>query len=170
MAESFRIDNTHLVFGSNFGGDPKNEFVNFPSIDRKGNIAINDPDILKRMIELGVRVNETRPSDPEKYEPEHYVTVNLKYRGNEDDPHVYLVTNGKRVLLSPDALGTIDRLNQRGGSNSAIENVSCLVNTWRKDEDHATSLWINTMYVWQKTANDPWASMFNDEETEEEPF
>lgn len=169
MAETFIIEGSHLVFGSNFGGDPKNEFVNFPSIDRKGNIAINDPDILNRMAELGVRIGETRPSDPERYEPEHYVTISLKYRGEERDPRVYLVTDGKRVLLASDSLGVIDRLNQRGGSNSSIEKVNCIVNTWRQDEEHATSLWVNTMYVYQKTQNDPWASMFSDEDSGEEP-
>lgn len=171
MAETFRIEGSHLVFGSNFGGDPKNEYVNFPTVERKGNIAISDPDILNRMAELGVRIGETRPSDPERYEPERFVTISIKYRGEENDPRVYLVTNGKRVLLTPESLGTIDRLNKRGGSNSSIEKVNCIVNTWRKDDEHATSLWVNTMYVYQKTENDPWASMFNDaEDNEEDPF
>lgn len=153
------VDNTRFIFATNFAGNPEND--KFGDNRRKANIIVNDPDQIQKLIDCGVNVRETRPreGDGETFEPEHFVTIQVKYRNRDGapvkyPPKVYLVSGGKPpVLLDEDSVECLDHM--------YIQNVNVVLNIYNYDPDNnKSSLQVRTMYVEQRLDDDPYAARY----------
>ena len=153
------VDDTQFIFATNFSGDPEND--RYQDTRRKANIIISDPNQIQKLIDCGVNVRSTRPKDDdvENFEPEHFVTIQLKYRNRDGSPvkfppKVYLVSGGKPPrLLDEEAVECIDHM--------YVQNVNVILNVYNYDPDNnKSSLQIRTMYVEQRLDDDPYASRY----------
>ena len=73
MAERFNIDNTRFVYKTNFSGDPERD--RFADKRRKCNILIPDPEQVKDLIKMGVKIRQTTPTsndDPDTFVPDSF--------------------------------------------------------------------------------------------------
>lgn len=154
------IDDTKLIFKSNFSGNPEND--RFGDRRRKCNIIIPDPEQAKDLMQAGFKVRETRPrqdDDPDEFVPDYHITAILKYRNKYGEPvkyppKVYLVVgDNEPVLLDEESVGNLD--------NIRVKNVNVILNPYEYDEaTHAMNLYVRTMYVEQDVEDDPYAARY----------
>ncbi len=160
MAERFNIDNTRFVYRTNFSGDPARD--NFSDTRRKVNILVPDPEQVKDLIKMGVKVRQTTPTskdDPDTFVPDDFITALIGYRDRfgkllEYPPKVYLVVEGRPPrLMSEETIDELDHIR--------VKNVNVILNTREYDPvNHLKSLYVRTMYVEQDTDDDPYASRY----------
>ena len=140
------IEDTELMpFSRNFAGKPDD----YGDDRRKCFIKIKDPRQANELMEMGVRVKQTKPrpdEDPDDYIPAYYTQCILKYRdvrGNDMKypPKVYLVNLD----------GVLDKIR--------ISNVNVILNPWESKDGHV-SLYIRTLYIEQDFDDDPFASRY----------
>lgn len=148
------IENTRFIFATNFEGNPEKD--RFHSPGRKANIRLTEEQA-NELSAMGVNVKMTKPNPDRKYDepyvPIYYTAVKLKYKneGAKRDPRVYLVSDkNPPVELNAESVGILDDI--------WIENVKVKLNPWKHEK--GVSLYIDVMYVVQKTDDDPWAQEF----------
>lgn len=151
------IEDTELMpFGRNFAGKPDD----YGDDRRKCFIKIKDPRQANELMEMGVRVKQTKPrpdEDPDDYIPTYYTQCILKYRdvrGNEMKypPKIYLVNlDGVPVPLDEESVHVLDKVR--------ISNVNVILNPWESKDGHV-SLYIRTLYIEQDFNDDPFASRY----------
>ena len=143
------LEGTNFIFETNFSGDPARD--RFHSPGRKCNIIL-PPDIAHAMIEDGFNVKETRPrpGEEEGFEPTFFVTANTNYECKYP-PRIFLVSGDNApALMGPENVGLIDTI--RVASVDAVLNVR----VWERGK----TLYVNTMYVVQDLASDPFAGKY----------
>lgn len=170
MAERFNIDNTRFVYKTNFSGDPERD--RFADKRRKCNILIPDPEQVKDLIKMGVKIRQTTPTsndDPDTFVPDSFVTAVVAYRNKYNEPleylpKVYLVVHDRPPrLLSEETISELDFIR--------VKNVNVILNAREYDPvNHLKSLYIRTMYVEQDVEDDPYASLYAGYDEEEDSF
>lgn len=164
------IENTRFIYNTNFSGDPSQD--RFGDARRKANIVIPDPQMAEDLLNMGVKVRQTRPrpdDDPSTFEPTYFVSASLKYRdrlGNpvKYPPRVYTVSGDEQpVQLDEESVGIIDLI--------PVKNVNVILNPYTYNAAGDISLYIRTMYVEQRTEDDPWANRYGRKSpVEDDPF
>ena len=124
---------------------------------RSGPIIINDPNLAAEMIMAGCDIRQTVPREGEEegFVPQYFVYAKMRYAGEGGctvDPNVYLVSNGRRILLDRETVGQIDDIR--------IDHVNVVLNVWSRDPGTPPSVYVRTMYCYQALADDPWAKNF----------
>lgn len=171
------IDNTNFIFSTNFAGDPAKD--KFNDGRRKCNILI-PRDQVEDLRAKGVNVRETKPrefDDPNNYNPDYYVSAQVKYRKRDGSlvkypPKVYLVVgNNAPVLLDEDSIDVLDTIR--------VKNVNAVLSPYVVDtaQGRRVSMYIRVMYVEQDLSDDPYADLYRrsdepspDFEPEDAPF
>lgn len=123
---------------------------------------LSDPEQARELIKMGVKVRETKPyrdEDADEFVPEYFVQATVKYRDRSGrpvkyPPKVYLVgSEGQPVLLDEDTIGTLDHIR--------VKNVDVVLSAFEWDPvNHASSLYVRTMYVEQDLDDDPFAKKY----------
>lgn len=160
MFDTIAIDNTRFIFDTNFSGDPQKD-RKYGSTLRKANIVVPEELAMKLMDDgFAVRQTNMRPDDdPETFHPEYFVTVQLKYRTKTGQlvkylPKVYLVNDEYEPrLLDENTVCELD--------NIRVKNVNVVLNPHIYNvETGEKNLYIRTMYVEQRTEDDPYAAHY----------
>lgn len=144
------LENTHFIFDTNFAGDPNRD--RFKSNQRKANIIIPDHNLAMQMIEDGFNVKQTVPREGEEegFVPTFFVSVIINYE-SKFPPRIFLVVgDNEPVLLDPEGVSVLDTIR--------ASNVDVFLNprVW----DRGKTLYVNTMYVTQDLAADPFAMKY----------
>ena len=104
--QKVNIDDTRFIFTTNFSGDPERD--RFGSDQRRVNVVIPTEELAQHLLDLGVKVKQTKPNPERTYDepfvPTLYVPVNIKM-DSKWPPHIYWVTTaGKRLLCNEDTI------------------------------------------------------------------
>lgn len=145
-----RVDNTRFIFHTNFSGDPKQD--RFGSTTRKGNIIL-PKELADELASEGFNVKETTPREGEEedFEPTYFISVTANY-ASKFPPKIYIVVDGKPVLLNEETVGEIDHV--------FVANVNLVCNKFTNQATGKSSLYIRTMYVEQNLDDDPYADLY----------
>ena len=108
--QKVNIDDTRFIFTTNFSGDPERD--RFGSDQRRVNVVIPTEELAQHLLDLGVKVKQTKPNPERTYDepfvPTLYVPVNIKM-DSKWPPHIYWVTTaGKRLLCNEDTISQLD--------------------------------------------------------------
>lgn len=151
MESRIVLENTNFIFETNLSGDPARD--RFHSPGRKCNIIIPNPEMAQAMIADGFNVKATNPrpeEDPATFVPTFFVSANTNYECKYP-PRIFLVAgDNPPALMSPETVGIIDTIR--------VANVDAVLNVraWEKGK----TLYVNTMYVVQDLASDPFAGKY----------
>lgn len=108
--QKVNIDDTRFIFTTNFSGDPERD--RFGSDQRRVNVVIPTEELAQHLLDLGVKVKQTKPNPERTYDepfvPTLYVPVNIKM-DSKWPPHIYWVTTaGKCLLCNEDTISQLD--------------------------------------------------------------
>ena len=106
--QKVNIDDTRFIFTTNFSGDPERD--RFGSDQRRVNVVIPTEELAQHLLDLGVKVKQTKPNPERTYDepfvPTLYVPVNIKM-DSKWPPHVYWITlQGKRTSIGSQLLAS----------------------------------------------------------------
>lgn len=149
---TLQVDDATLLF-RNFRGEGSD--YNREG-DRNFCLLIDDPDIADRLIESGWNVKIKEPRNPEDG-PFMYMKVKVNF--NEYGPNVFLVCGSKRMRLTEDNVGILDRI--------AITNVDLDINPydWERNGNKGRSAYLDGIEVTQRT--DRFTSRYDEMNDEE---
>lgn len=168
------LDNTRVIFNTNFSGDPARD--TYGDDRRKCNLIIPSKEQAKDLTKKGFKVKATKPranDDPNTFEPEYYLMVQIKYRKRDRTPvkyppNVFLVVgNNPPLALTEETVGCLDHIR--------IKNVNAVLTSWTND-DGTLSAGVRTIYVEQDLDDDPYAARYAQrteagmDDSEEIPF
>lgn len=153
--QKVNIDDTRFIFTTNFSGDPERD--RFGSDQRRVNVIIPTEELAQHLLDLGVKVKQTKPNPEctydEPFVPTLYVPVNIKM-DSKWPPHIYWVTTaGKRLLCNEDTISQLDFIR--------VKNVCLQANLVEKRNFPGEySLYADVMYVEQDADADPYAERY----------
>lgn len=161
------MEGVEVLFGSfrNFAGE-KRKYNDAGK--RNFNVSI-EPEIVPELLKDGINVKYFKADleDEEQDEKPGFVKVNVNYEGRKA-PEIFVRygENGKFIELTEDQISKLD--------TAVFDNVDLIVNTYRRDEESATTLYLNkgyfTLHVDPLAAKYERAMMETDEPIEELPF
>lgn len=153
--QKVNIDDTRFIYQTNFSGDPARD--RFGSDKRRVNIVIPTVEQAQQMMDMGIKVKQTKPNPNYVYEetftPTYYVPVTVNM-DSKWPPHVYWITlQGKRLLCTPETIGQLDFIR--------VKNVCCQANLVEKrNAPGEFTLYADVMYVEQDEDADPYAERY----------
>ena len=101
-------------------------------------------------LSISMTTRSPRPGEEEGFEPTFFVTANTNYECKYP-PRIFLVSGDNApALMGPENVGLIDTI--RVASVDAVLNVR----VWERGK----TLYVNTMYVVQDLASDPFAGKY----------
>lgn len=151
---------TNFIFKPNFSGDPSKD--RFGSSERKAQIIIPTKEQANYLAQNGFNVRVFTSIDDEGVEHSVYhITIRANYNANTP-PTIYMVKNGKKVLMHADNVGEID--------SARVTNVKVSCNPYQKNPGGPITLYINYMYVEVESFLDPFADEYRWSDDEGMPF
>lgn len=158
MKSRYIIEETNFIFKPNLAGEFRKE-DRYPSNTRACNIIIPDPEQAQEMIDDGLNVRQTTPSEnyKENYEPEYFVKAYLKFasEGSRSNPIINLIDQeGYSTPLDEHTVGCIDNIRIKRDS------VRVVLAPYSGGGGAYPTLYIQTLYVEQDLDNDPWYGKF----------
>ena len=147
------IENTNFIYRTNFAGDPNRD--KYKSTTRRGNLIIPTEEQAIEMQEAGYRVKTTIPREGEEegFVPTYFVPIIIGYAHPKRKPRIFLVTNGVPNELDEEQVHMLDEV--------YVLNVNATLHPNYNPERDTWTLYVQTMYVEQDVADDPWASRYN---------
>ena len=144
------IENATDVFWKNFSGNKDN----FGSTKRKFTLGLTE-DAARILIDLGVNVRASEQSEESDFLPYH-VTLTINYRGEDRDPTVSFLRDGKRRMLNDATISLLDY--------QTIVYVDVTANLYRYQNN--VTLYVTTMYA--RLMDEPLAEKYADWTIDEE--
>ena len=127
--------------------------------ERNFRLVIEDPEMADAFSRDGWNVHIKASDDGESY---MYLPVSLGYRNQRLAPKVYMVVDGQRVELTELNVDKLDDV--------FIESANLIIRPgYSIDENEKIHIraWLDTMYAFVGSRNDPWADKYT---SEEKPF
>ena len=164
VPEVVKLEETRFFHQPHWSGTPRPERGQ-RFFQRSGPIVVNDPAVLAKLHEMGFTVYETKPApgEEENFHPEYYIYAEMNFVGEGNcrrDPLVYLMSNGRKTLLTKETVGQLDEI--------PVERVNVVLSLKITDSG-ARHAYVHVMYCWQGLNNDavyrahvydPWADMY----------
>lgn len=153
--EKVSIENTRLIYKTNFSGDPARD--TFGSDKRRINVVIPTDALAQHLIDLGVNVKQTRPNPErtydEPFQPTWFVPVTINME-SKWPPRVFWITpNGRKISCNIDTIGQLDYIR--------IKNVNAFCTLVEKrNHPGEFSLYADVLYIEQDLDSDPYANRY----------
>lgn len=105
MGRNIAIDDCHICYKNLSGAKTMYNAEG----DRNFHVVIDDVEQAEALKADGWNVKIREPK-PELGQTEFFCSMPVKLKFNDRGPNVYLVTNGKQVILDPESVGCIDSM------------------------------------------------------------
>lgn len=153
------LENTRLIFQTNFEGDPSKD--KFGSNSRTATVVIQEPELAQDLINAGIRVNAYEREDRDT---QYSMKLIASYRNRQGEPVQYppeiiLISGKAREVLTEETVGRLDHI--RTG------RIDVTIGSSLNNRDTFTN-YIRTMHVYQDFGDDPLAGRFADEGYDED--
>lgn len=133
--ENIKIKDARIVF-RNFSGKP--DKFNPKGGKRSFSVVIEDPEFADSLAREGWNIKQFNQTDEDEV-PAHFISVRASF--DNYPPHIYLVTNKNKTLLTEDTVGSLDY--------AEISKVDIVISPYPYEMNGRSGIaaYVKTMYV-----------------------